>query len=82
MLILTRKIGESIIIEDNIEVKILHIQRKKVKLGIRAPFDVSINRKEIYEAIKKENLASSKAPKGVDKLISILPTTDTLADSS
>lgn len=55
MLALTRKKGDSIIIGDNIEVVILSIQGEQVKLGIVAPREVSVHRKEIYEQIKKEN---------------------------
>jgi carbon storage regulator len=61
MLVLTRKIGESIIIGDDIEIKIVDATGRAVKVGIEAPKDVSIYRKEVYEAVKKENLeAQSK----------------------
>lgn len=55
MLALTRKKGDSIIISDNIEVVILGIQGEQVKLGIIAPREISVHRKEIYEQIKFEN---------------------------
>lgn len=55
MLALTRKKGDSIIISDNIEVVILGIQGEQVKLGIIAPREISVHRKEIYEQIKCEN---------------------------
>lgn len=58
MLILNRKIGESIIIGDNIEIKILEIQDGKIKIGIEAPKEVSILRKEVYEAVIEENQKS------------------------
>jgi carbon storage regulator len=58
MLVLNRKMGESIILGDNIEVTILDIQDGKIKIGIEAPKAVSILRKEVYEAIKAENEAS------------------------
>ena len=51
MLILNRKVGESIILGDNIEVKILDIQDGKIKIGIEAPKDISILRKEVYDAV-------------------------------
>ncbi len=61
MLVLTRKVNESLIVGDNIEIKVVEISGKAIKIGIDAPKDVSIYRKEIYEAIKEENLqASSK----------------------
>jgi len=55
MLILNRKINESIIIDDRIEIKILEIVDGKIKIGIEAPKEISILRKEIYEEIKEEN---------------------------
>lgn len=58
MLILNRKVGESIILGDNIEVKILDIQDGKIKLGIEAPRDISILRKEVYDAVIEENKKS------------------------
>lgn len=58
MLILNRKIGESIILDDNIEIKILEVQDGRVKIGIEAPRHVSVLRKEIYEAVIEENRKS------------------------
>lgn len=55
MLALTRKKGDSIIIGDNIEIIVLGIQGEQVKLGIVAPRDISVHRKEIYEQIQNEN---------------------------
>jgi len=55
MLILNRKINESIIIDDRIEIKILEIVDGKIKIGIVAPKEISVLRKEIYEEIKEEN---------------------------
>ncbi|CAM3211043.1 carbon storage regulator CsrA [Sporolactobacillus spathodeae] len=55
MLILTRKLGESIKIGDQIEVKIVAIEGEQIKLGIEAPRAIDIHRKEVYEAIQKEN---------------------------
>lgn len=56
MLILTRKKDESIIIDGNIEVKIIEIEDGKIKIGIEAPKNIEIHRKELYEKIQKENL--------------------------
>ena len=58
MLVLNRKPGESIIVGDNIEIKILEIQDGKIKIGIEAPRDVSILRKEIYDEVIAENKRS------------------------
>lgn len=60
MLVLSRKKGESIVIQDNIEVTILDIEADTIKIGIAAPKQVSIYRKELYEAIKKSNVESSQ----------------------
>ena len=54
MLILTRKVGESINIGDEITVTILGVQGLQVRLGINAPKDVSVHREEIYKRIKAE----------------------------
>ncbi len=61
MLILTRKLGESIRISDNIIVKIVELDNRHVKLGIDAPRNIAVNREEIYERIQKENEAASAA---------------------
>jgi carbon storage regulator len=60
MLVLTRKLGESIRIGDNIVVKIVDLDSRHVKLGIEAPKNISVNREEIYERIQKENKAASE----------------------
>lgn len=55
MLVLTRKIGQKLIIADNIEVVILDARGDSVKIGVNAPKNVSIYREEIYTEIKKAN---------------------------
>ncbi|MBO1265351.1 carbon storage regulator CsrA [Proteiniclasticum sp. SCR006] len=59
MLILNRKTGESIIIDDRIEVKVLETSDGKIKLGIEAPKDVIVHRKEVYDEIRDENMKAS-----------------------
>ncbi len=59
MLILTRKLGESIVIGDNIVVTVSDIKKTQVKLGIIAPKDVTVNREEVVKEIKGENVLSS-----------------------
>lgn len=54
MLVLSRKIDESIIIGDDIEIVVVDVRGDKVRLGINAPRAVSVHRKEIYEAIQRE----------------------------
>ena len=55
MLALTRKKGESIIVGDNIEIVVLGITGEQVRLGILAPKNVTVHRKEIFEQIRNEN---------------------------
>ena len=59
MLVLTRKLGESIRIGDNIIVKIVDLDGRHVKLGIEAPRSIAVNREEIFERIQRENKAAS-----------------------
>ncbi len=68
MLVLARKINESIMIGDDIEIVIIDIKGDQVKLGIKAPKSVSIHRKEIYEEIQKENIAAMKSKLEPDTL--------------
>lgn len=58
MLVLARKLNESIIIGDDIEVVVIDIKGDQVKLGIRAPKRISVHRKEIYDEIQQENIAA------------------------
>jgi len=60
MLVLTRKKGQKLIINDNIEITILETRGDTVKIGINAPKHVSIFREEIYEEIKKANKQAIK----------------------
>ncbi|MEM1347082.1 MAG: carbon storage regulator CsrA [Myxococcota bacterium] len=55
MLTLTRKVGESIRIGDDIEIVVKEIRRNQVRIGIVAPRDVPIYREEVYEAIQDKN---------------------------
>lgn len=58
MLVLTRKKGQSLMIGHDIELSIIDIQGDQVRIGINAPKNVTIHRKEIYEEIRKENLSA------------------------
>ncbi len=58
MLVLARRLNESIIIGDDIEVVIIDIKGDQVKLGIRAPKRISVHRKEIYDEIQQENIVA------------------------
>ena len=55
MLVLSRQRDESIVIGDNVQVTIVDIRGDKVRLGIVAPNDISVHRKEVYDAIQREN---------------------------
>lgn len=68
MLVLARKINESIMIGDDIEVVIIDIKGDQVKLGIKAPKSVAVHRKEIYEEIQKENIAAMQSQLKPDTL--------------
>ena len=61
MLILTRKLGESIIIEDNIKITVVDINKQQIKLGIDAPKHITINREEVAKKVKEENQLSSSS---------------------
>ena len=61
MLYLTRKIGESVVINDDIEVTVVDIRGKSIKLGFTFPPEASVLRREIYERIQEENRAAAGA---------------------
>ena len=54
MLILTRRVGETLMIGDAVTVTVLGVKGNQVRIGVNAPKDVSVHREEIYERIKKE----------------------------
>ncbi len=61
MLVFTRKKGESLVIGNEIEVTILNVGSGNVKVGITAPRHISVHRNEVFEAIKRENMAAAKS---------------------
>ena len=61
MLVLTRKLGESIAIDDHIKIVVVQIKGKQVRLGIKAPKETKIHREEVYKAIQDQNKEASQA---------------------
>ena len=55
MLILTRRVGETIVIGDDVTVTVLGVKGNQVRLGVNAPRDLPVHREEIYERIQQEN---------------------------
>ena len=60
MLILTRRIGEKLIIDDNIEVMILGVKGNQVRIGIEAPQQISVHREEIHRKIEQEKIEKAQ----------------------
>ncbi len=61
MLYLTRKVGESVIINNTIELTVIEVRGKSAKLGFTFPADASVLRKELFERIRQENIAAAAA---------------------
>jgi len=69
MLILSRKIGESIVIDGRIHVKVMRVEGDVVKLGIEAPSTIPVHRQEVYEEIQRNNQqALTKSSASLPKL--------------
>lgn len=68
MLVLTRKIDESINIGINITVSVLEIKGSQVKIGIKAPKNIPVHRTEVYESIMMENIRASQSPDDLESL--------------
>lgn len=60
MLVLTRKVHQSIVIGEGVEVVVLEVRGEQVRLGIKAPKDVAVHRKEIYDQIREENQGAAE----------------------
>jgi carbon storage regulator len=77
MLVLTRKANQSIMIGDNIEVSVLSVLGEKVRLGIQAPRDVPVFRKEVFLEIQAQNLeAAGASPSSLDEALGVIGESD------
>ncbi len=61
MLILTRRVGETLMVGDDVQVTVLSVQGNQVRIGIQAPENVSVHREEIYKRIKNQSPEAQKA---------------------
>ncbi len=61
MLILTRRVGETLMIGDEVTVTVLGVKGNQVRIGVNAPRDITVHREEIYERIKREQQGSDAA---------------------
>lgn len=75
MLVLARKVGQSIVISDNIELLVIEVRGDQVRLGIEAPKSIPVHRKELLEQIRAENVraASDADVESVSKALGDLP---------
>ena len=67
MLVLTRRINESIVINDNVSVLVVEVRGDRVRLGIEAPKNVTVHRKEVYDVIRNTDSETEKPKKRADK---------------
>jgi len=66
MLILTRRVGEAVVIDEEVTVTILGVKGNQVRVGVNAPKSVSVHREEIFERIRNERSAGAQEPVNSD----------------
>jgi carbon storage regulator len=69
MLILTRRVGETVMIGNEVTVTVLGVKGNQVRIGVNAPKDVAVHREEIYERIKREEDQESRSSAPVAKIV-------------
>jgi carbon storage regulator len=69
MLILTRRVGETLMIGDEVTVTVLGVKGNQVRIGVNAPRDVPVHREEIYERIKREQAEGIEHPQAAERQI-------------
>lgn len=69
MLVLARKVGQSIVIGDNIELMVIEVRGDQVRLGVNAPKNIPVHRKELLEQIRQENLMAADDAEEISKAI-------------
>jgi carbon storage regulator len=69
MLILTRRVGETVMIGNEVTVTVLGVKGNQVRIGVNAPKDVAVHREEIYERIKREEDQDSRSGASVAKIV-------------
>jgi carbon storage regulator len=72
MLILTRRVGETLMIGDEVTVTVLGVKGNQVRIGVNAPRDVSVHREEIYERIKREQ-APADTTSSIEEAPGLMP---------
>ena len=83
MLVLTRRVSQSIVIGNDVVVTVLEVRGDQVRIGVSAPRDVDVHREEVYEELQEANrAAASPSPEAVTKLGRLLPATDEDPDGS